>query len=200
MEGEFPVFKVLFPDRDQQRCRFPWNAFLSGLWSRTLISLLVEASKIFSQDRVHLQILHIQLVFVVLQMGLEKGFSALFPKFKKVRRWARARGRNCSPSRSHPPRQLMWTPGSMATLSGSALTLCMGHSGRSCCQTTFSGTRRGNGTDGGFGGFGSALLWLLRGKSGPGCVLLLVYPLTQWPGAAAGAGCTRVLPASLGGL
>ena len=28
---------------------------------------------------------------------------------------------------------------------------------------------------------GAALLWLLRGKSGPGwCVLLLVYPLTQW--------------------
>ena len=28
---------------------------------------------------------------------------------------------------------------------------------------------------------GAALLWLLRGKSGPAwCVLLLVYPLTQW--------------------
>ena len=45
--GEFLVFTVLFPDRVQQRC-LPWNAFLSGLWSRTSNSLLVEAFKIFS--------------------------------------------------------------------------------------------------------------------------------------------------------
>ena len=61
----------------------PWNAILSELWSRTLISLLVEASKIFSQDRVHLHHLHLQLVFMVLQMGLAKGVFALFPKIKK---------------------------------------------------------------------------------------------------------------------
>ena len=60
----------------------------------------------------------------------------------------------------------------MATTSGSALTLCTGPSGRGCCQTTFSGTRRGNATD----------------------------PLTQWLGAAAGAGCARVPPVSLGGF
>ena len=48
----------------------PWNAFLSGLRSRTLISLLVEAPKIFSQDRVHLHLLHLQLVFMVQQMCL----------------------------------------------------------------------------------------------------------------------------------
>ena len=42
----------------------------------------------------------------------------------------------------------MWIAGSMATTSGSALTLCTGPFGRGCCQTTFSGTRRGNGTDG----------------------------------------------------
>ena len=30
-------------------------------------------------------------------------------KKKKVRSWARTRGRNCSPSRAHPRRQLMWT-------------------------------------------------------------------------------------------
>ena len=48
---------------------------------------------------------------------------------------------------------------------------------------------------------GAALLWLLRGKSGPAwCVLLLVYPLTQWLGAAVGAGCARVPPVSRGGL
>ena len=78
----------------------------------------------------------------------EGGFRTFPQNKKKVRRWVRTRVRNCSPSRAHPPRQLMWITGSMATSSGSALTLCMGHSGRSCCQTTFSGTRRGNVTDG----------------------------------------------------
>ena len=67
------------------------------------------------------------------------GFSHFSTNFKKVRRWARTRGRNCSPSRAHPPRQLMWTPGSSP---------CMGRFGRSCCRTTCSGTRRGNVTDG----------------------------------------------------
>ena len=38
----------------------------------------LEASKIFSQDRVHLHLLHLQLVFMVLQMGLVKVFFALF--------------------------------------------------------------------------------------------------------------------------
>ena len=80
--GEFLFFKVFFPDTVQQRC-LPWNAFLSGLWSRTSNSLLVEAFKIFSQDRAHPHLLHLQLVFVVLQMGLVKGFFSLFPKFKK---------------------------------------------------------------------------------------------------------------------
>ena len=36
VEGEFLVFKVFFPDRVQQRCLVPWNAFLSGLWSKSL--------------------------------------------------------------------------------------------------------------------------------------------------------------------
>ena len=48
-------------------------------------------------------------VFVVSQMCLGKVFFfALFAKLKKVRSWARTRGRNCSPSRAHPRRQLMW--------------------------------------------------------------------------------------------
>ena len=62
---------------------------------------------------------------------------------------------------------------------------------------------RSRGTDGSMValGVGAALFWLLRGKSGPGwCFLLLVYPLTQWLGGAAGAGCARVLPVSHGGL
>ena len=35
------------------------------------------------------------------------GFFALFPVLKKVRNWARTRGRNCLPSRAHPRGELM---------------------------------------------------------------------------------------------
>ena len=35
------------------------------------------------------------------------GFFRTFPRSKKVRSWARTRGRNCSPSRAHPPGELM---------------------------------------------------------------------------------------------
>ena len=75
-------------------------------------------------------------------------FFRTIPRAKNVRSWVRTRGRHCSPSRAHPPWQLMWTPGSMATTSGFASTPCMGRFGRSCCRTTCSGTRRGNATDG----------------------------------------------------
>ena len=37
------------------------------------------------------------------------GFFALFHFRKKVRSWARTRGRNCSPSRAHPRGELMRT-------------------------------------------------------------------------------------------
>ena len=47
-----------------------------------------------------------------------------------------------------PRRKPIWITGSMGTTSGSALTLSTGLSGSGCCQTTFSGTRCGNGTDG----------------------------------------------------
>ena len=43
----------------------------------------VEAFKIFSQDRAHLHLLHLHLVFVVLQMCLGRFFFALSPKLKK---------------------------------------------------------------------------------------------------------------------
>ena len=133
---------------------------------------------------------------------VEMGFRT-FPQIEKVRRWARARGRNCSPSRAHPPRQLMWITGSMATTSGSALTLCTGLSGRGRCQTTCSGTGRGNGTD------GSTVTMLLRvrlslvAERQDWSLLarsLLVYPLTQWleqplvetvPGAASSSRCSQ---------
>ena len=49
----------------------------------------------------------------VLPVTASQGFFALFPKIKKVRSWARTRGRNCSPSRAHPRRLLSWkTPSS----------------------------------------------------------------------------------------
>ena len=73
---EFLVLKVFFLDRVQQRCMVPWNAFLSGLGSRTLVLVcLVAAFKIFAQERVHLHLLHLQLVSMVLQMGLGTFFS-----------------------------------------------------------------------------------------------------------------------------
>ena len=42
------------------------------------------------------------------QLRQIKGCLALFPKIKKVRTWARTRGRNCSLSRAHPRRRLSW--------------------------------------------------------------------------------------------
>ena len=91
VEGEFLFFKVFFPDRVQQRCMFLLNAFLSRLWSRSLI-LPVEASKILAQDTVHPLLCTFQLLFVKTQMSLVKGFFEFFPKLK-VRRWFRTRGR-----------------------------------------------------------------------------------------------------------
>ena len=50
-------------------------------------------------------------------------FFALFPKLKSVRSWVRTRGRNCSPSRAHPPRQHMWTRSRVWPSSSSSLTM-----------------------------------------------------------------------------
>ena len=131
VEGEFLVFKVFFPDRVLQRC-LPLNAFLQS------VEFPVGGGfQDFLPAGVHGS-----------ADGPGAGVFRTFPKITKVRLWARTRGRNCSPSGAHPRRELMWTPGLMATTSGSAWTLCMGHSGKSCCQTTFSGSRRGNGADG----------------------------------------------------
>ena len=74
-----------FPPGQSSTVLPPENVFLSGLWSRSLISPSLEAFKIFAQDRVHLHHLHLQLVFMVLQMGLVKGFFRTFPRKKKVR-------------------------------------------------------------------------------------------------------------------
>ena len=89
MVGEFPVFKVFFQNRVQQRGLLLRNAVLSGLWSRSLILVrLVEAFKSFAQVRV----LQRRLRFLL--DTLVKGFFALFPTIKKVRSGVRTRGRN----------------------------------------------------------------------------------------------------------
>ena len=87
------VFKVFSQDMIQHRRLFLWNAFLSGMWRRSLILVgLVEAFKIFSQDKVHPLLLTIQLEFMKLWMCLVQGFFALFPPLqKKVRQWVRTR-------------------------------------------------------------------------------------------------------------
>ena len=55
------------------------------MWRRSLILVgLVEAFKIFAQDKVHPLLLTIQLVFMKLWMSLVKGFFALFTKTKNA--------------------------------------------------------------------------------------------------------------------
>ena len=61
--------------------------------------------------------------------------------------WSMLSRHTISMSPAHPRRELMWITGSMATMSGFASPLCVSPFGSSCCQTTFSGTRRGKGTD-----------------------------------------------------
>ena len=84
VEGEFLVFNVFPLERVLQRCILPRNAFLSGLWSRSLM-FSVEAFKIFAQVRVHPLLRTYQLVFMRTQMSLVKVFFffALFPKIKR---------------------------------------------------------------------------------------------------------------------
>ena len=62
VEGETLVFKVFSQNRVQPFRFLPQNAFLSGLWSRSLTSpLLMEILKGFAQDRVHPQLRTLQL-------------------------------------------------------------------------------------------------------------------------------------------
>ena len=89
------VFKIFSQNRIQQR-----------LWSRSLIIQLAEVFLIFSRDRV---LLPHRGVCMTMRMRILQGFFALFPIRKKVRSWARTRGRNCSPSRAHPRGELMRT-------------------------------------------------------------------------------------------
>ena len=78
---DIPVFKVFSLDSVQQS-RLPENAFLSGLWSRSLTLFLVEVFLVLSQVRVHL-LLTLQLVLKNARMNLVKGFFRTFPQNKK---------------------------------------------------------------------------------------------------------------------
>ena len=84
---KFLVFKVFPLDRVQQRRLPPRNAFLSGLWSRSLTLFQVDVFMVLSQDKVHL-LLTLQLVLKNWLMSLVKGFFVLISKIKKVRSWA----------------------------------------------------------------------------------------------------------------
>ena len=71
VDGVSLVFKVFSLNRVQQRRSFLRKAFLSGLWSRTLIlPFPVEVLKVFAQDRVHVHHFHLQLVFMKTWMSL----------------------------------------------------------------------------------------------------------------------------------
>ena len=72
----------VFPLESVQQRRLPRNAFLSGLWSRSLTLFLVEVFTVLSQDMVHL-LLTLQLVMKSAQMSLAKWFFALFTNIKK---------------------------------------------------------------------------------------------------------------------
>ena len=69
VEGNKSVFKVFSQDSVQLRCMRPWNAVLSGLWSRSWI--LVCLVEVF------------QRLLRVLVNTLLKGFFGLFPGSKK---------------------------------------------------------------------------------------------------------------------
>ena len=79
VEDQVLVFTVFPLDRVQQRRLPPRNAFLSGLWSRSLTLLQVDVFMVLSQDKVHL-LLTLQLVLKNALMSLVKGFLALFPQ------------------------------------------------------------------------------------------------------------------------
>ena len=65
----------------QQSCLPPRNAFLSGLWSRSLTLFLVEVFMVLSQDTVHLLITFQLVLKNADEPG--KGFFRTFPRPKK---------------------------------------------------------------------------------------------------------------------
>ena len=104
MVGDTQIFKVFSEDRVQ------------NVSSRSLI-FPVEVFKVLALDRVRqrLRLFTLQPVRMMTRRSLVKGAFAL-----KVRSWLRARGRHCSPSRSHSRRLLSWRTPSSGCGSGNA--------------------------------------------------------------------------------
>ena len=83
VEGETLVFKVFTLKRVQQRCVLLRNAFLSGLWSRSLISQLVEAYNIFRPRRSSSSSSHVPARVPEALDEPGQGFFRTFPKILK---------------------------------------------------------------------------------------------------------------------
>ena len=96
------------------------HGFLPGQRSTSLPSRKRISERIVEQivdpvsrGGLHGSLLTLQLVMKNAQMSLAKGFFAIFPKLKKVRRSLRTRGRNCLRTPAHGRRRLSWrTPSS----------------------------------------------------------------------------------------
>ena len=101
--------RVFSHDRLQRRLLSQWNAFLSGMWSRSLV-FPVEAFKIFFQDKVHPLLLTIQLVLMMLWMRLVMGVFRTFPHGKKCGVPGRS-VRTCPGTSAHGLRRLTGSPG-----------------------------------------------------------------------------------------
>ena len=173
VEGETLVFKVFPLDSVQQRRILLRNAFLSGLWSRSLISpFLVEAFKIIAQDRVHPQFDALQLIGSTLRMRCFKLFFALMPHRIKVRKSPGTRVRECPGTSAHPRRLLMaravgWTT-TPVRFGHSSRMRRMARGGSTCARNAPSGTRRGSAELGRCWGQGLGIPWPL-----PGCACRL---------------------------
>ena len=183
VEGESLVIKVFFPDRVQQRCMFLQNAFLSGLWSRTLISPLVEASKIFAHYRVHPLLRTFQLVFLKLWMSLLKGFFALFPKSKKSAKLGSHSGSEllAESSPSTPAAHVdSWVDGEDVWI---RIDFVQGPYCRKLLSDHWQWYRRGKGSDGSTVAMGLWMRLSLVAERQEWSWLersILVHPLAQW--------------------
>ena len=124
-----------------------FKVFSLGSIPPCLIMVFLEVFKVFTQDRVQQRVRSSSLTFQFLMVARIskilvshrflmkllgkrfKGFLALFPGGKKVRKLVRTRGRNCSPSRAHPRGQLIPTSSGRMSLAA-----------RGCCCPLDAGT------------------------------------------------------------
>ena len=145
----------VLPSRRQNswwKCRrsYPTHRY-AELWSRTWIFqflvVVVVSVSVYTQDRVQQRL--VEQNFSAEQnfdipvprgsrdlppasssSGLlgtaNQGVFRSFPRRKKVRRWVRTQGRNCSPSRAHPRRRLSWRVSSRMQLVCGCSSLVVG--------------------------------------------------------------------------